>query len=104
MKNCIEPITIGVLDIIGLYAEREIPEEFQEGIDFGVYHTYHFTLEPNGAPIWQCFKPLTQHGIDIIAETGGKLVCVYSTRNCANNVGGPEVKAFLNCIFDGALN
>lgn len=103
MKNYVEPFTVGVLDIIGLYAEGEIPERHKEGIDLGAYDTYHFTLMPNGAPNWQCFKPLLQHGLKIIAETGGDLVCVYGTRNCAFNVGDPEVKAILNCIFDGAL-
>ena len=102
MKNYIEPFSVGVLDIKGIFSE--IPADLQEGIDIGCYLTFEFTLTTNGAPMWQCWKPLICHGNEILAETNGKLVCVYGTRNCADNVGGKEVKAILNCLFDGIFD
>ena len=103
-KNYIKPFDMGVLEMVGLYAEGAIPEEHLEALEMGVWDEYHFTLQSNGAPNWQCWQPLVCHGNEIIEETGGKLVCIFGTRNCACNISGPEVRAVLNCLFDGALS
>ena len=107
IKNYVEPFTVGVLEIIGLYSETDtpnFPDYIVNGIEMGVFGEYHFTLQPDNAPFWQCWRPLICHGNQIIEETGGKLVCIFGTRNCAGNVGATEVRAILNCLFDGVFD
>lgn len=105
LTNYVNSFNVGVLEIVGIYAQdAKLTDYLDEAINCaGIYDKFYFTIAPNGAFDWQCWQPLTCHGSQIIEETGGKLVCVYGTRNIANNVGHNEVKAILNCLFDGAL-
>ena len=97
-----DSIRIGALEVMSISALHSIPENFIEGIMIGSYNTLDFKVSVSSAFSWDCYKPLTMHGSEIIQATDGKLTCVYCTHNMADNVGCNEVMSILYCLFDGA--
>lgn len=102
--NLITPLTIGVLDILGIYCSvSEIPEHILTGIiHHGCYSSIRIRVRKSNAPIWDNWKPLKTHILDIPMSTADawELHVVYGTRNCAYNVDSTEVMSILRCIFD----
>ena len=110
-NNLLETIVrVGSLEIIGIYrTKEEVFNRHEEAINvYGVYNICKIEMNINKAWFgWSCYKPLKGHVRELelnVNENGNyEMYAVYSTSNCADNVGVAEVRAIINCLVDGAV-